>query len=91
MIINVFDSRYPIAKPYGVLRNGDVVDYHLAPGASLTVIPSFIIAASNGEGSISLLRLCGHGNSGFLELGEGLTAANASRFDVLRKYFAPRA
>lgn len=90
MIMNVFDSRYPIKKPYGIYRPGDnVVDYHLAPRAKIAIIPIFLIAASEGENSIWLLRLCAHGNSGFLELGEGLTAANAFHFNILGNYFTP--
>ena len=90
MIMNVFDSRYPIKKPYGIYRPGDnVVDYYLAPDAKIAIIPIFIIAASEGEKSIWLLRLCAHGNSGFLELGEGLTATNAFHFKVLKNYFTP--
>jgi hypothetical protein len=92
MIINVYDSRYPITKPFGVYRPGDhVVDYHLAPGAKIAVIPTFIIAVAEGEKSIWLLRLCAHGNSGFLQLGDGLTAENAFYFNILRNYFSPGA
>ena len=37
--------------------------------------------------NIGILRLCSHGNSDYIQLGQGLTAGNAWRFRLLRNHF----
>ena len=43
----------------------------------------YLLKAKLGARSVDMIRLCGHGNSGFLQLGEGLTESNASEFSEL--------
>ena len=53
-------------------------------------IPSIVTVVANlagGPGSIDMLRLCAHGNAGYLQLGTGLTASTAVHFSALAPLF----
>ena len=39
-----------------------------------------------GVSSLDMIRLCGHGDSGYLEIGEGLTESNAQEFSPLAMF-----
>jgi len=44
---------------------------------------------SQGVGQIKLLRICAHGNRGYVQLGkDGLTAGTAQKLNVLKPYFS---
>ena len=45
-----------------------------------------ILESKLGYRSIDAIRLCGHGNSGYLQLGEGLTESNAAEFKALANF-----
>lgn len=76
--------------------------YHFVyPGQSIRTIVSdtrrnifaYLIRKQLGVSSLDMIRLCGHGDSGFLEIGEGLTESNADEFSALalfmRSDFSP--
>jgi hypothetical protein len=44
----------------------------------------------NAPRGLGVVRLCSHGNSGHVELGQGLTAANAWRFQLLSGHWQGR-
>src|SRR5687768_3718140 len=62
--------------------------YHFVyPGQSIRTIVAdtrrFIEAAKWGRGSVDMIRLCGHGDGGKLQIGEGLDQSNAAEFGGL--------
>ncbi len=62
--------------------------YHFVyPSQSIRTIVSdtrrYITDAKWGHRSVAMIRLCGHGNSGKLQIGEGLTESNAGEFSKL--------
>jgi hypothetical protein len=46
----------------------------------------FIQNAKLGYQSVDMIRLCGHGDSGFLQFGEGLNESNAGEFSELAPF-----
>jgi len=91
MIIYVFDTRWPGKfKPSTLHTSRDRVE-HFTVNENVAIVSIAIAVAglSQGKGSIWLLRLCAHGNSGFLELGQGLTANSAQFLRFLKGYFTP--
>ncbi len=89
MIMYVFDRRWPSYYAPSTLHSSqDRVDYFtVAPGTTIPTILRIVISRSQGPGSIWLLRLCAHGDAGYMELGEGLTVNTALRFKSLRGFF----
>lgn len=49
----------------------------------------FILDANLGYRSIDMIRLCGHGDSGRLQFGEGLNESNAAEFGALAAFMKP--
>ena len=65
--------------------------YHLVyPSQSIKTIvrdtKGFIINAKLGYQSVDMIRLCGHGDSGKLQFGEGLNESNAGEFSELAPF-----
>lgn len=91
MIIYVFDTRWPGEfKPSTLHTNKDRVEHFTVnKNVAIVNIARAVTGCSQGKGSIWLLRLCAHGNSGFLELGQGLSANSAQFLRVLKGYFTP--
>jgi hypothetical protein len=102
MIYYIIDRRFPRAFRRSVdlgTRTGSdkLMDfefpylYHFVyPGQSIRTIVAdtgrYMAQAKWGAGSVDMIRLCGHGNSGWLEIGEGLTEANTAAFSGLAGY-----
>lgn len=68
--------------------------YHFVyPSQSIKTIvrdtKSFIVKANLGFQSVDMIRLCGHGNSGYLQFGEGLNESNAAAFSELALFMKP--
>jgi len=104
MIYYIIDTRFPHAYRRSVelnVRSGTpLMDfefpylYHFVYSSqSIRSIVSdtkrYILQAKWGRGSIDMIRLCGHGDSGLLQIGEGLTEANAAEFGELAFYMKP--
>jgi hypothetical protein len=49
----------------------------------------FILNAKLGAQSVDMIRLCGHGDSGKLQFGEGLNESNAAAFRELAVFMKP--
>lgn len=99
MLYYIIDRRFPHAYRRSVelsTRTGtdSLMDfefpylYHFVyPSQSIRTIvrdtKRFILEAKWGVGSVDMIRLCGHGDSGLLQIGEGLTESNAAEFGEL--------
>ena len=102
MIYYIIDRRFPSAFRRSVELNtrtgtDSLMDfefpylYHFVyPSQTIRTIVSdtkrFILQAKWGAGSIDMIRLCGHGDSGELQIGEGLNESNAAEFGELAPY-----
>jgi len=88
MNIYVFDRRWPgTHRPTVFHSRGGLTAYFIVePG---TPIPNIVtrIRSYLTTDNIWLLRLCAHGNSGYLEMGEGVNQQNAHHFGALRGMF----
>jgi hypothetical protein len=105
MIYYIIDVRFPHAYRRSAelnVRSGDVkfedfetdILYHFVyPGESIRTIvrdtKKNILEAKWGYYSVDMIRLCGHGDSGQLQLGEGLTESNADQFSELAVCMKP--
>lgn len=91
MIIYVFDTRWPGKLEPSILHSSKdrVEHFTVNPRVSIVNIARAVAGLSEGKGSIWMLRLCAHGNSGFLELGQGLSANSAQFLRFLKGYFTP--
>lgn len=105
MIYYIIDFRFPHAyrrsaelnARHGEVRMEDFESpflYHFVyPDQPIRTIVQdtrdFILKANWGLGSVDMIRLCGHGNSGYLQLGEGLDMSNAKWFRNLAIFMKP--
>ena len=99
MIYYIIDVRFPNAyrrsSELNAREGSDKMEefefpilYHFVyPSQSIRTIArdtkANILKANWGFYSVDMVRLCGHGDSGFLQFGEGLTEANAGEFSEL--------
>ncbi len=85
VIIFCFDPRWPgTFVPYR--SNVTIRHFTVQRTDSIPVIAQRIRSVA-GSDLIETLYLCAHGNSGYLQLGTGLTTATAMSFSVLRGRF----
>lgn len=49
----------------------------------------FMLDAKWGYYSVDMIRLCGHGDTGYLQFGEGLNESNAAEFSELSVFMKP--
>lgn len=85
VIIFCFDPRWPgTFVPYR--SNVTIRHFTVQQADSIPIIAQRIRSVA-GSDLISTLYLCAHGNSGYLQLGTGLTTATAMSFSVLRGRF----
>ena len=91
MIYYIIDIRYPYGyKMITKLPGTDGKDYlyHFVYQSEKikTVVrdtKNYIFKGKLGLRSIDMIRLCGHGNSAYQQIGEGLTESNAGEFGDL--------
>ena len=102
MIYYIIDVRFPHAFRRSVELNArsgsDIMAdfefpslYHFVyPSQSIKTIVNdtkrFILDAKLGFRSVDMIRLCGHGDSGLLQIGEGLSESNAAEFGALAAF-----
>lgn len=94
MIYYIIDVRYPGRyKMINQLPGTDGKDYlyhFVYETESIKGIVArttqYITKAKLGHGSIDMIRLCGHGNTGYVQIGEGLQESNADEFGALAGY-----
>lgn len=97
MIYYIIDMRYPRAFRQTQFLPGtwkkDQLHHLVYPNQSIKTIVRdtrrYIIEAKQGYGSVETIRLCGHGNSGYLEIGEGLTESNVDAFREIAAFMKP--
>lgn len=94
MIYYIIDIRYPygykmITKLPGIERK-DYLYHFVYPTQSIESIVKYtkrsIIEEKLGHHSVDMIRLCGHGNSAYVQIGEGLTESNADEFETLANF-----
>lgn len=99
MIINLFDSRVlgraggtvVFPNEWSLSRSsahgpGPIVSSSTEPAAN---IMRRVRAVAGTGRTIWMLRILCHGNSAFLQLGNGISSANANVFSTLNGYFTP--
>lgn len=102
MIYYIIDRRFPSAFRWSAelttrIGHAKLMTFELPylyhfvyPGQSIKTIVSdtarFMRQAKWGDGSVDMIRLCGHGNSGYVEIGEGLTETTAGAFSELARF-----
>jgi hypothetical protein len=93
MIVYLFDPRWPDKQyytPHPV--SPSVVKWICFEDVSVRdMLTAMKTRRDIKPGMIQLMRVCAHGNTGYVELGQGLTQTGAGAFDVLKGCFAPRA
>lgn len=99
MVYYIIDVRFPKAFKRSVelkLQSATRTDYlyhFVYPNQSIKTIvcdtKRFILDARLGAQSVDMIRLCGHGNSGRLQFGEGLNESNAAAFSELAVFMKP--
>lgn len=88
MIVYIFDYRFPFRDFSS--RDGWFADRKKWTVDDMDSIPDVvncIRSLSPKRGSITLLRLCAHGNTGYMELGKGLKKENAHFFGAISGLF----
>jgi hypothetical protein len=91
-VIYVWDERWPgsfsFARKHafpGEHRFG----FTVTRGDAMARIVSQVRGLSQGRGQIKLVRICAHGNRGFVQLGkDNLTVGTAGQWSLLKPYFA---
>jgi hypothetical protein len=95
MIAYAIDTRYydpkdPDYYSKAGVWNKDYVVAIIWPGIKMDTVVQMIInsilAAGAGRHSVEKVRLAGHGNSGYMQFGEGLWDSNADEFEKLAPY-----
>jgi len=92
MIIYLHDSRSPYRRYQKFTAHkaaSDLEHIVVAPVMSIPKIAQAVIKKAGKRNNIWLLVMLAHGNKGWLQLGQGLTAATASQFGALRPYMTP--
>ena len=90
MILYVFDEDFPLPQPATTHRSGTIVDHFIVHrNDSIRDIVEMIRTHARTERNIWLLRLCGHGYTGSIQLGKGLNRTNACQFIGVSDYFTP--
>jgi hypothetical protein len=90
-IAYAIDSRYPLTgwSIPGKL-NEDYVQVNVVPANSIKGIAKGIVSALQNAHrsyhSVDLVILAAHGNTGYLQIGEGLTSGNADNFEDLARW-----
>jgi hypothetical protein len=89
--VYAIDSRYPLTGwSISGKVNEDYVRVDVVPANSIkSIAASLVTALRNAHRSfhsVDLVILAAHGNTGYLQLGEGLTASNADKFDDLARW-----
>jgi hypothetical protein len=85
MIVFCFDPRWPgTFVPYR--SSVPVRQFRCSTSDSVAAIAQRIRSEA-GSAQLSDLYLCAHGNSGYMQLGQGLTVSNAYGFNVLHGRF----
>lgn len=88
MIVNLYDSRGLAGDWQYTTPRNNIIRLVAGRQESLNNILRRVIEACQGPGSIWLLRIIAHGNSGFIQLGrENLNTSNAQQLSTLRNYF----
>jgi hypothetical protein len=86
MLMYVFDERWPGA--FESARHMPWTTVSVFKVSSTTSIPTIMTWIRHyAEEKIELLLLCAHGNSGYLQLGTGLTQATAHHFSAIADLF----
>ena len=94
MIYYIIDTRFPdgykvITKLPGTEGKDYLYHFVYASQTIKTIVQDtkrFILGGKLGNGSLDMIRLCGHGNSAYLQIGEGLTESNAGAFGDLATF-----
>lgn len=92
MIVYVHDRRSPWNHYRAFRRDQGVSDVKfviVSPSMTIAQVAGAIVRAGGAKGSIWRLMLLAHGNSGYLQIGRGLTRATAPQLGVLRSSFTP--
>ncbi|MCA9195096.1 MAG: hypothetical protein KDB03_25165 [Planctomycetales bacterium] len=92
MIIYVHDPRSPFPRYVTFTAHRDYGPAeHIVISAtmSITQIAQAVVRKANRPNDIWLLVLLAHGNSGWLQFGQGLTASTASQFAAAKPYMNP--
>jgi len=105
MIYYIIDNRFPNAYRRSVelnVRTGsDKLDeiefpclYHFVYSSQSirTIVRDtkrYMLGAKWGFQTVDMIRLCGHGDSGLLQFGEGLNESNAAEFSELAVFMKP--
>lgn len=68
----------------------DFLFHYVYPSQSIKTIVQdtkrYILAEKFGHGSMDMIRICGHGNTGYVQIGDGLVEANAGEFGGLADF-----
>lgn len=90
MILYVFDQDYPFRQPATTHHRGTQIDYFIVHrNDSIWNIVQMIRNHARTARNIWLLRLCGHGYPGRIQLGKGVNRSNACQFMEVSDYFTP--
>lgn len=90
MIFYVIDRRFP--KSFKIPGNSgkDFLYNYVDPGQKMSLVvynaKRSILDSGLGQKSVDMIRLCGHGNTGFVQIGEGLTPKTAVEFKDLAAF-----
>jgi hypothetical protein len=84
-------------RDWKILSEKDYLYHFVFPTQSIKTTvrdtKSFIVKANLGFQlgfqSVDMIRLCGHGNSGYLQFGEGLDESSAAEFSELALFIKP--
>ncbi|NEV63718.1 hypothetical protein [Thiorhodococcus minor] len=92
--VNVIDTRTPasaIRAAEREARNGPTENLSVTQQWSMDRICRRILERANQQGGgLGVVRLISHGNSGFVQLGSGLTSQSVRDFQLLRGRFVGR-
>ncbi len=94
MIYYIIDIRYPygykiITKLPGTLGKDYLYHFVYQTHSMKNIVQdtkNFILNEKLGQGSMDMIRLCGHGNTGYMQIGEGLSESNAGEFSALASF-----
>ena len=94
MIYYIIDIRYPygykmITKLPGTLGKDYLYHFVYQSQSIKTIVQDtkrFVLDEKLGHRSMDMIRLCGHGNTGYLQIGEGLTESNADEFGDIANF-----
>ena len=87
MIFYVIDRRFPTSFKIAGTNGKDFLYNYVDAGQLMSLvvynIKRSILDGGLGYKSVDMIRLCGHGNTGYMQIGEGLSAKNADLFKDL--------